>query len=138
MINGTEYAFEDVKSSMVNRSLVGFEALSYGASKQHKNIFGKGNRPVAMSRGKKDASPAKIVIHQSEFEAMQRSAPAGSDPTDWAPFEWVVSYAPEGDVITTDIIPYCRVTSWEKGMRTDDGHMTIELNMVTGIPLLNQ
>ena len=33
MINGTEYAFEDVKISFLGRSLRGFVSFSYGANK---------------------------------------------------------------------------------------------------------
>ncbi|MCX6232435.1 MAG: hypothetical protein NTZ33_12940, partial [Bacteroidetes bacterium] len=63
--------------------------------------------------------------------------PAGSEPTMWAPFDITVSYAPIGGVITTDIIPYCQVSDWGKGLKTDDGNMTIDLTLISDIPLLN-
>lgn len=137
MINGSEYGFEDIKISALGRSLIGFTDVRYGATKDIKNVHGRGNRPIARARGKADAKPAKLVLLQSEFEAIQRAAPAGSDPTMWAPFDITVAYAPIGGVITTDIIPYCQVTDWEKGMSTEDGNMTIELSLVTDIPILN-
>lgn len=137
MINGSEYAFEDIKVSVLGRSLVGFTDIRYGATKEYKNVHGRGNKPVARTRGKSDAKPGKLVVLQSEFEAMQKSAPAGSNPCDWAPFDITVSFAPIGGVVTTDIIPMCQVTDWEKGMSTEDGNMTIEFALVTDIPLLN-
>lgn len=137
MINGTEYAFEDVAIRILGRSIIGFVDFSYGATKDYKNIHGRGNRPIKRGRGKKDAKPAKLSILQSEFEAMQRMSLPGIDPTDWPPFSITVAYAPLFGQITVDTIPYCQITDWEKGMTTDDGNMTIVLNMITDIPILN-
>lgn len=137
MINGNEYAFEDMQCVIMGNSLQGFVDVSYGTQKVHNNVHGRGNQPMAMSRGKKDSKPAKLVLLQSQFEALQAATPRGKDPTDWAPFEMVVAYAPEGGVITTDVIPNCRVTDFEKGMGTDTENMTVTLNLRTGIPLLN-
>lgn len=137
MINGNEYAFEDLQVVIQGRLLTGIRGVRYGASKVHTNVHGRGNVPVAMARGKKDAAPASLTILQSEFEALQAATPIGKDPTDWAPFEMVVAYAPEGGVITTDVVPFCRVTGFEKGITTEDDYMTIELSLVTGIPKLN-
>lgn len=137
MINGVEYGFEDVKINTLGRSLVGFTGFEYGATKEHSNVHGRGNQPVAMARGKKDAKPAKLTILQSEFEAMQRSAPAGTDPTDWAPFEVTVCYQMESGQLVTDIVPFCRVSDYTKGLSTGDANMTIDLSLVTGIPILN-
>lgn len=138
MVNGNEYAFEDVNVVILGRVITAFKEVSYGVTKEHGNIHGRGNVPVAMTRGKKDAKPGKLVIAQSEYEALQRATPAGKDPTDWAPFEMIVAYAPLGGVITTDIVPYCRVTDIEKKMSQDDQSMWIELSLVTGIPKFNQ
>lgn len=137
MINGNEYAWEDIQVVIFGVPLIGIKEVKYGASKVHGNVHGRGAGPVAMTRGKKDAKPGKLVLLQSQFEALQNATPAFRDPTDWAPFEMVVAYAPEGGVITTDIVPYCRVTDWEKGMSNDDDNMTIELTLQTGIPMLN-
>lgn len=138
MINGTEYAFEDVKISLLGRSLRGFVSFSYGANKNYTNIHGRGNVPIKRGRGKKDAEPARLTILQSEFEALQAAIPAGLDVTNLAPFNIVVAYAPTGGQLTTDVVPYCQIQRYTKGMSTDDGNMTIELEMITDIPLLNQ
>lgn len=138
MVNGNEYAFEDISVIIIGKLLMTLKEVEYGVSKEHGNINGRGNIPVAMVRGKKTADPAKIVIAQSEFEALVRATPRGKDPTDWAPFEMVVAYAPAGGVITTDIIPFCRVTKWSKKLSQDDQNMWIELSLQTGIPKLNQ
>lgn len=137
MINGIEYAYEDIEVVIQNSVLIGIEGVSYGVNKAHYNIHGKSNIPVAMGRGKKDAEPGSVLIHQSEFEALEAATPPGNDPTDWAPFDMTVAYAPTGGVPVVDVVPYCRVNRWVKGMTTEDGHKVIELELTTGIPKLN-
>lgn len=136
MINGYEYAYEDLQV-VVN----GFAAepleVEYGATRNHYNIHGRGAKPRRMARGKKDATPGRLVLLQSDFDAMVDASVKGTDPTDWIDFETIVSYAPEGGIVRTDVVPNCRVAEWKKGMKTEDGHMTIELSLVTGIPKLN-
>jgi len=138
MINGNEYAYEDVSIVILGRTLEAVTEVEYGATKEHGFIHGRGNVPVAMTRGKKEAKPGKLTIAQSEFEALVKATPAGKDPCDWAPFEMVVAYAPIGGVIITDVIPYCRVGSYGKKIGTGDQSMLIELELITGIPKLNQ
>lgn len=137
MINGMEYAFEDVEVVINGLPLDGFTNVQYGTKKDHKNVHARGNKPVAMARGKKDSEPGILTILQSQFEAFQAKAPKGSDPCDWAPFPMVVAYAPTGGVIIRDVVPHCRVNSFKKGMSTEDGHMTIDLNLTTGLPKYN-
>ena len=137
MINGFEYAFEDIQCVINGYSLEGFIDVRYGASKEHSNIHGRGNAPVAMGRGKKDATPGKLVLLQNEFERLVQATPPGMDPTDWAPFTMTISYAPLGGIPVTDVVPFCRINNYEKGMSTEDDNMTIELTLTTGIPLLS-
>ena len=86
MINGTEYAFEDVKISFLGRSLRGFVSFSYGANKAYTNIHGRGNVPIKRGRGKKDAEPARLTILQSEFEAIQAAS--------WPTLRWAGRWSP--------------------------------------------
>lgn len=137
MINGTEYAFEDIQVSVFGISIQGFTNVRYGVQKDHNNIHARGNKPHSMGRGKKDSTPGLLTILQSEFERLNKATPPGKDPTDWPAFPMVVSYAPEGGTPVTDLVPFCRVNNWEKGMSTEDGEMTIDLNLTTGIPQLN-
>ena len=137
MINKQEYAFEDIRVNILGRELEGIRGVEYGANKEHFNIHGRGNKPVSMGRGKKDSEPGSLTILQSEFEAIQAALPRGKDPCDIDPFPMVIAYAPESGVVVTDIVPNCRIMRWKKGMTTEDGFMTIALELKTGIPQLN-
>ncbi len=131
MINGFEYSYEDISITFANKLMVGFNAVKYSVKKEHKNVYGRGAKPVAMGRGKKDFA-GSITLNQSELEAIQAQLPAGKDLTDLAPFKVIVSYAPEGGVITTDALLFCRIGDYEKGMKHGDGNMEIEFPLVIG------
>lgn len=137
MINGTEYAFEDVKVVLFGRLLTGIVSISYGVNKVYTNIMGMGNRPVKRGRGAKNAENTVVRVTQSELEAFQRALPAGVDITDAAPTNITVSYAPVGGVITTDVIPYAQCTGFSKSVSSSDDHMEIDLTFVNDIPKFN-
>ncbi len=137
MINGTEYAYEDVRIVLFGVLLTGVTSISYGVDRAYTNISGVGNRPIKRGRGGKTAQNTVVRVLQSEFEALQRKMPAGTDITDAAPTNITVSYAPLGGVITTDSIPYAQCSSFTKAISTDDDHMEVELTFVTDIPKFN-
>ena len=132
MINGFEYSYEDISTVFAGKLLTGFTAVKYKVKKDHKNIYGKGAKPVAMGRGKKEYDGSSVTVLQSELEAIQAQLPDGKDLTDLAPFTLTVSYAPEGGKITTDTLLFCRVMDYEKGMKSGDGNMEIELQLMVG------
>lgn len=127
MINGNEYAFEDVTGIWFGRPIIGIQGVEYTSKKEHVNIKGWRNKPVAKGRGGEDFE-GRLTILQSEFEALQRQIP-GSKATQ-LDFDLVVSYAPMGGVPTTDILKSCRITEVKKGIKTDDKNMVVELPLV--------
>jgi hypothetical protein len=131
MINGFEYAWEDINIAIFGKVITNFESIEYESQKSHSNIYGKGSEPVAMGRGKKDYN-GMIELLQSEVEAIQAKLPSGKDLTDVAPFTVTVSYTPEGGAITTDQLTFCRISSIKKGMKNGDGNMVCQLPLVVG------
>jgi len=122
MINGNEYAWEDLQVIIEGKSspIEGITAIEYETSKDHSNIYGRGDEPVAMGRGKKEFS-GKMVLLQSEFEAMQQGLPKGKDVTDLAAFGITVAYAPAGGIAVVDQLNYVRIKKFKKGLATGDG-----------------
>ncbi len=137
MINGNEYAWEDIQVNILGRLVEGITAVEYSTKRQHDNIYGRGNKPRAMGRGKKEFS-GSITLLQSEVEAIQAALPKGKDLTDIAAFPIVVSYAPEaGGNITTDSILSARFTEVKKGGKQGDTSMPVELPLAIGDILYN-
>lgn len=132
MINGQEYAYEDVQIVVEGKSipLTGVKSIEYGETKEHVNIYGRGNVPVAMGRGKKEYTEGTLVIHQSELNAMEDALPLGKSLTDRAAFSITVAYAPEVGPRRVDKLLGCRVTAVPKSIGEEDTHMEVELKFL--------
>ncbi len=138
MINGTEYAWEDiqVKLPYSPNPLEGIIGISYKTAKEHKNIYGRGSKPVARGRGRKTFD-GSIKILQSTLEAWQAALPVGKDITDVNIPVIPVGYAPEAGLATTDMLQHVRVNEIPKGMEEGDTNMEIELPLTIGNILYN-
>jgi hypothetical protein len=133
MINGTEYGWEDIQVILPGNTspIDGVTAISYKGTKKHENIFGRGNKAVALGRGQEEYS-GSFTLLQSVVEAIQRTLPPGKSLIHLPPFNIVVSYAPENGVITTDTLLQCRVKEMEKGMKSGDTHMEVKMDLAIG------
>lgn len=133
MINGNEYAWEDIAVILPGSAAPqdGVTAIEYETKKDHTNIYARGDKPVAMGRGKKEYNGSCTLL-QSTVEALQVGLIPGKDLTNIAPFTITVAYAPEGGVATVDQLLFARVSSYKKGMKTGDGNMTIDCTLVIG------
>lgn len=131
MINGFEYSWEDISLTVFGKLVTGFAGIDYNTEKQHMNIYGRGSKPVAMGRGNKQFS-GTLVLLQSELESIQAKLPKGKDITDVTSTKITVSYAPEGGVITTDVLKNVRFTSIPKGMKQGAANMEIQMPFICG------
>lgn len=133
MVNGFEYSWEDVQVVIEGESTPqeGVTEIKYTTEKEHFEIHGRGEDPVKLGRGLKKYS-GSVTVLQSLFEALQANVPRGRDITNLRPFNITVSYAPEAGAATTDQLTFCRIKKFEKGMKTEDGNMTIELELAIG------
>lgn len=133
MVNGNEYAFEDIGVILPGSPAPqdGVAAIEYETKKDHTNIYARGDKPVAMGRGKKEFSGSMTLL-QSTVEALQMSVDAGKDLTNIAPFTVTVAFAPEGGVATIDQLLFVRIASYKKGMKTGDGNMTVDCTLAIG------
>lgn len=131
MINGEEYSFEDIRIILDGEPIVGFDSIEYDTDKEHFNMNGKGNKPVSARRGKESYS-ASLGLFQSVLEKLQRRLPKGKKLTDMRGFNVVVAYAPEGGIVTTDILHYCRITKVTKGLKSSSGEDSYALPLLPG------
>lgn len=127
MINGNEYAWEDLQVVVEGNAfpLNGVINIRYKATKVHVNIKGRGNKPVSMGRGPEDYE-GSLTILQSELEAMQDTLGMDSLVTR-KPFQISVSYAPLVGPKRTDLLMGCRILEVERALGTEDTHMEVEL-----------
>ncbi len=133
MINGNEYASEDVKIILPGKPIPeeGVVAIEYDVMRDHKEIYGMGKDPVRLGRGKKERKAAVTVL-QSVLEGMQAILLPGQDLTDLPPFPITVAYAPAGGLLTVDHLLFVRVKSYTKQMKSGDDHMEIKMELAVG------
>jgi hypothetical protein len=132
MINGQEYAYEDVQIVVEGKSipLTGVKRIEYGETKEHSNIYGRGNVPVAMGRGKKEYTEGTLVILQSELNAMEDAMPRGRSITDRKGFTISVGFSPEVGAKRVDKLLGVRFTAVPKAIGDEDTHMEVELKFL--------
>lgn len=134
MINGNEYAWEDLQV-VVDGSplpLTGITGIEYTSKKAHGNVYGRGSKPVSMSRGREEFE-GKMTLLQSQLEAWQRTLAKGASLTTKRPFTATVAYAPAIDAVpTVDQLLYCRIGEVTKSFTNEDGNMVVELPLIIG------
>lgn len=136
--NSNEYAWVDLNVVMQGRVVAGLTALTYTATQTKTNIYAKGNKPYARTRGNKEYE-GSIGILQSELEALQRGVANGRDILDIGPFDISVAYSnEEGGEVVSDIIKGCEFTEVSKSLSQNDPFMEIELPIIIGDVKYNQ
>lgn len=132
-----EYSGKDVQVTMLGRPTA-VTAISYQAQQEKQNFYVLGQKkPYSTIKGRKQYE-GSISLPQSEFEALLRSLPAGTDPLDIAAFDIVIVYVSEdSSLIVTDILKGCEFTEYEKSMENEDDNMIIEMPLKISDVLLN-
>jgi hypothetical protein len=139
MINGQEYAWEDISVTMSGQteSIEGIFDINYKVKRDVKVLHARGKEPYRIQRGKK-VYTAGAKVYQSFLESLLRSAGKGRDITDLPPVTITIAYTPEdGGEVTTDVLTHVVFPEMEKGMGSEDTHSEHELPMEVGKTLYN-
>lgn len=128
MFASREYEWSDVTVVMAGRDVTGIRGVSYTSSQEKEALYAKGNKPHGVQRGNKSYEGA-IRLLQSEYDAL--NAAAGGDALN-ASFNIIVAYGnpSKGDVIKTDLLMGCEITSKPKSLNQNDKFMEIELPLI--------
>lgn len=137
MANTREYSGKDVKIGFLGREVSAI-SISYTATQAKTNMYVLGKKdPYAKTVGRKEYE-GELVLPQSEFEALQRSLPAGSDILDIAPFDISVLYIDEvTNVIVADVLKNVEFSEYTKEMAQDTEMMEVTIPLSIGNILLN-
>jgi hypothetical protein len=133
MINGFEYASEDVKVILPGKAIPeeGVVEINWLTKKEHNEIYGMSSDPVALGRGKKERS-GDVTVLQSVIEGMEATLLPGQDLCDLPPFTITVGFAPAGGVASFTRLKFCRIKEYSKGMKSGDTHMEVKLMLAIG------
>jgi hypothetical protein len=138
MINGNEFAWEDIKIVIPGKAtpINGAVEINYNYKKDHVNIKGAGAKTVGLGRGTEDCE-GDLTLLQSEVEGLMASLPKGKNLTHLPAFTITVAYAPVGAKAVVDQLLFCRIKEMPKGMKTGDSHMEIKLPLAIADILYN-
>ncbi len=130
--NSKEYAFVDLSVAFLGRPVGGLRAIEYKVTRQQEALYGAGREPRSIQKGRKGYE-GTITLLQSELIALNRAAkiasPFNTDVTD-IEFDVIVSYAPEGGLITTDRILNVSIGELPLGIKEGDLFQEIALPFV--------
>jgi hypothetical protein len=130
LINGKEYSWADIQFAFLGRPVRGVTEIKYGAKRDRKFIYAVGDKPVAYANGQEESS-GSITVLQSEFEAIVASAKAaGKTPTSLTPFNIIVMYLDDANLLIKDIIQSVLTLEWEKASKQGDLNMTVTIPFV--------
>lgn len=129
---GKLYTSGDVKLRMLNRTVEGLDAISYGRKQAKENVYAIGSRePVGRIR-KQKTYECSVTVKAFEFDAIKKTAPLG-DITSIKPFmATVVFLDDEQQAIKTDTIEYMEFTGETTEVKNDNGELLHVLEVVIG------
>lgn len=132
-INGNEYSWVNILVNMMGNALPvdGITGIRYKAKMDKKNIYGRGNRPIARGTGNKEYD-GSLTLLQSEVEALLLAAGPGKDLTDIAPFNIAVTYIDDVGNMVYHQLEYCEFVEFEHAMKSGDPNMEIECPLIIG------
>ena len=132
-----EYSGKDTQISFLGRG-VAVRSITYGASQEKTNTYVMGSKePYSQTAARKEFT-GEMVLPQSEFEAIIRSLPAGSDLLDIAPFPVTILYLDEvSGFFITDELRQVEFAEYTKEMAFDSDMMEVTLPLRIGRVVLN-
>lgn len=118
--NSNEYAWKDVQAVVLGRTIGGLRGVEYKTKHQKEVLFGAGQKGRSVQRGKKEYE-GTITLLQSELIALNRAAQEkGYDDITDVDFDLIVSYVPDGGVVTTDKVLNVSITELPHGIKEGD------------------
>jgi len=125
--NSKEYAWVDLVLVMMGKPVAGIRAVAYKTTVQQEALYAAGKYPRSIQKGK-IGYEGTLTLLQSEVIQLHYAAKAkGHDSLCDIEFDAVVSYAPEGGVITTDVIKNISISEASYDIKVDDLYQEVAL-----------
>lgn len=131
-INGKAYSAANVQISMAGKVVAAATGIKYSENNEHTNIYVMGRAEPFSIVDNTTEYEGEVMLLLDEYEALQRSIPAGQSITKIAAFDIVVTYQTRlGDIIT-DELKNCRFKSLEKEWKANELFTEIALPISIG------
>ena len=129
LINGREYGWADIVTTIGGVPVTGITAIKYGEEMEKENIYGAGRNPVSRGYGRVK-STASITLLSGTVFALKSKAPKGQLHR-IAPFPITVSYQPDAGPMVVHVLKNCEFKKTEFDWKEGDMSKHIELELIT-------
>ncbi|MBO2009171.1 hypothetical protein [Hymenobacter negativus] len=129
LINGTAYAWADIRAQLLGQTVAGITAISYGVKQEKVNNYGAGNNPVSRGIGKREPN-ASITLEMKEVERIQAALPPGGSLLDIKSFPIVISYVNPVNQLITHTLHNAEFTENKREIKTGDTNIEVELPLI--------
>ena len=128
LINGREYGWADIVTTIGGVPVTGITAIKYGEEMEKENIYGAGRNPVSRGYGRVK-STASITLLSGTVFALKSKAPKGQLHR-IAPFPITVSYQPDAGPMVVHVLKNCEFKKTEFDWKEGDISKPIELELI--------
>nr|DAY11536.1 MAG TPA: putative XkdM-like protein [Caudoviricetes sp.] len=128
LINGREYGWADIVTTIGGVPVTGITAIKYGEEMEKENIYGAGRNPVSRGYGRVK-STASITLLSGTVFALKSKAPKGQLHR-IAPFPITVSYQPDAGPMVVHVLKNCEFKKTEFDWKEGDMSKPIELELI--------
>lgn len=130
MINGKVFDWEDVSIGLPHGVAVGIKDISYDDELEVEQAYGKGNKAMGYGTGNYKSS-GKMTLFREEYDKLLEYAKStGKAFYRVPPFPVTVSYANDGQPVSTDVLRGCKINkrSWKNAQGNKE--LTVDLDFV--------
>ena len=128
LINGREYGWADIVTTIGGVPVTGITAIKYGEEMEKENIYGAGRNPVSRGYGRVK-STASITLLSGTVFALKSKAPKGQLHR-IAPFPITVSYQPDAGPMVVHVLKNCEFKKTEFDWKEGDMSKPIEMELI--------
>jgi len=130
MINGRAYDWASIKLQLLGQTITGVTAISYSDKQDKANNKGAGIYASSRGYGAYEAM-ASITLEAKEVERIQAALPPGQRLQDIKPFNIIVAYVNESNVMVKHTIKDCEFTNNMRDLKAGDTNIEVALELIT-------
>ena len=102
LVNGINYSWANLTNIAFGVPVIGIMAINWTKKQNKENNYGLGVEPISRGYGNKEYE-GTITVYKDWWQTVV-NAIATKDPTDIAPFDWIISLAGPGVPAITQIL----------------------------------
>lgn len=126
--NSVEFAWKDIQVSLLGRMLVRILEVEYEDTVDMKEIFGRGNKPLAIQTGNYKFK-GKLKVGQSEYNALVAAAQKAGKRLPDLSLTLDIAYTLEAS-LRRDRVTGLRIPGSKKALKQGDSDMEIDLAFI--------